>query len=490
MSEIQAKDCSPIRVLNPSEEKAIRFFCEYFESTNKSGIGEEDNIFSLRTTTCLDNPKPSIQTRWWAGRYIGQAYITLSNSQKYVISIRPRFGEGVLVAILEDLYHIKVVNHDAKATDSSEWFSSLLNLLRKRIWVEKCSKANRYGMPRMNVKRDQQGVTLHGALDVRRTIMPWLMKSEVCTYTYEKTLDDRICQIVYEAYHILSRESLVVEKKNKRRTSGENAKIQGLGFAMPPTVQNIINALNAQYKEIRFDLTENDYQHIRYNSIYQSWKPLVDFSWSIIRGRQLGYSSSENQTECVFVDMAEIWEAFLRKKLGEGLACDDWHVWSAEKCRDTIYKGLFYQRDIIPDIILQRGDDYIVFDAKYKRMRGIKANVKNSDVDRSDLFQIHTYIQYVQHHLGNVVLGGLLYPISRKGYNDDGTLYEYSEAEVINTNSYHSDNLFGVDGKDNNRPQIPFIVDGIYCSETDNEVTMKNSVDAMIERIRKIINKS
>lgn len=53
-----------------------------------------------------------------------------------------------------------------------------------------------------------------------------------------------------------------------------------------------------------------------------TWKPLVDFSWDVIRNRKLGYRSAETQGECVFVDMAEIWETILRKKLREGFADD------------------------------------------------------------------------------------------------------------------------------------------------------------------------
>ena len=158
------------------------------------------------------------------------------------------------------------------------------------MWVERCSKANRYGLPRASVKREHQGATLRGALDVNRTIMPWLMHKEVCTKTFEKTLDEDICKIVYEAHRILSRS--IVSQENKK-TKSINASVE-YGFSMPPTVQDTINALNTQFKGTQFVFTENDYQRIRYKSIYQSWKPLVDFSWSIIRGRQLGFAASDN----------------------------------------------------------------------------------------------------------------------------------------------------------------------------------------------------
>lgn len=497
---ITAKDCSPFfknqtpQEFGKNEELAIQKLCEYFVRTNEGSKDDDDLIASLRTT----NYENVLQTRWWAGRYIGIAKISIPKEKSIAqidISIRPRFGQSFLLAILEDLYNIKVGSHDGKVESSNEWFSSLLNILRRRIWVDKCAKANRYGLPRVNVKRGYQGVTMRGALDVRRTIMPWLMKKEVCTNVYDKTTDDSICRIVYEAHRILSQN--IIENKvgrGRRKKSLPQPSASGVGFAMPPTVQDTINTLNNQYKATAFSLTEADYQRLRYKSIYMSWKPLVDFSWEVIRNRQLGYRAADSQTQCVFVDMAEIWESFLRKKLGDGFADDGWRVLSIEECTYQIYKGKFYQRDIIPDIILERERDgqkeYMVFDAKYKRMRGIKSSLKYSDVDRSDLFQIHTYIQYVQHNMGKVVIGGLLYPITQKGKNDDGT--EFVNID-INTELYHTNHLFGDDGN-NNTP--PFIIDGIICSEEDDEnVNEKNikensqkmdeKINEMIERIKK-----
>ena len=252
-------------------------------------------------------------------------------------------------------------------------------------------------------------------------------------------------------------------------------------------MQDTINTLNSQYKGTVFDLTENDYKRIRYKSIYVSWKPLVDFSWSVIREKEIGYKSANSMSECVFVDMAEIWESFLRKKLGEGFADDGWRALSVEECTYQIYKGKFYQRDIIPDIILEREQngqkEYMVFDAKYKRMRGIKSSLKYSDVDRSDLFQIHTYIQYVQNNMGKVVIGGLLYPITQKGKDDDGTEFENPD---IDEESYHTNHLFGDDGKDNTPP---FIIDGILCPEVEDDNPHENEdVQDQLEELEETLN--
>jgi hypothetical protein len=260
---------------------------------------------------------------------------------------------------------------------------------------------------------------------------------------------------------------------------------------VPAQIQDSLNGLYSYYQGQPIGVSEHDYHDINYKSIYLSWKSLVDFSWQIIQQEAFNqFKDKVGESYSIFLDMAEIWESFLRKKLGEGFADDGWRVLSIEECTYQIYKGKFYQRDIIPDIILEREQngqkEYMVFDAKYKRMRGIKSSLKYSDVDRSDLFQIHTYIQYVQNNMGKVVIGGLLYPITQKGKDDDGSVFENTDIDI---KSYHTNHLFGDDGKDDTPP---FIIDGILCSEVEddnivNEQNVKDNSQTLAENIKKMV---
>lgn len=472
---IEFRDCSP-RDVEGSEQvvQAFKTLSEYFAASSLEDKDDDDPILSLRTT--FNTVEKKYETKWWAGRYIGLANIQVKKGKgikDVQISIRPRFGENFLLKIIEDVYKIRKPQNNADSFNisSDEWFSALLNLLRRKMWVEKCAKANRYGLPRISVRREHQGVNVKGTLDVRRTIMPWMMKTEVCSYAYEKTLDDKICQIVYEAHRILSRNVIDNRVGSKRRKTKETTLTTS--FYLPPAVKNTIDALNNEYKGKPFNVTENEYHRIRYKSIYQTWKPLVDFSWSVIKGHRLGFRASDKQAECVFVDMAEIWEAYLRKKLGEGLAKDGWRVWTISETEKTVYEGTFFKRTIIPDIVLHRKstkdekDEFLVFDAKYKRMKGVK-----EDIDRSDFFQIHTYISYFQHIYpeGRVLLGGLLYPLSKEEWKKDEPLYT-------------SSSMFGSPGLFDTK----FIIDGVFCSESEN--AEGNDKDAMDKNVTEMINR-
>ena len=500
-TELEARDCSPFydvknrTLIRPAtglknkakQESALLTLSNYFLEANPKALEEGEMILSLRTgyykncdTTGEEDaanqqeyreegssqkqPKYTLQTLWWAGRYIG-----IANIGDTQISIRPRYGEKFLLKVVEDVYNIKYSrsNSETNATFSYDWFNSILHILRWKQWIDRCAKACRYGLPRRTVKITHQGTTVRGAIDMQRTIMPWLKTREIVTNTFEKDFDERICKIVYEANRILSRD--ITKEKGKK----EDSKTGNANAETPQSVKDTINALNSTYKGTVFDITEADYRRINYKSIYASWKPLVDFSWDVIQNRNMNLKNADIVSDCVFVDMAEIWEAFLRKKLGEGLKVDGWRVWTVNECEQLItYKGHFFERQIIPDIVLQRNvndeEQFLVLDAKYKRMKGEKL-----DVDRTDFFQIHTYMQYFQHAhpQGKVLLGGLLYPVTKNEFE--------KEIEI--------DKCYNLFGKEDGKFDTKFIIDGIVCNddaENFSNEKMENSIQEMIERIR------
>ena len=111
---ISNNDCTPFAEnLKPIDKEALRILSEYFEKTAEGGNDDDVKIVSLQTMLYpYERGKPTVQTRWWAGRYIGLANIAVVNKKgnfnHFEISIKPRFGQRFLLAILEDLYNIKV----------------------------------------------------------------------------------------------------------------------------------------------------------------------------------------------------------------------------------------------------------------------------------------------------------------------------------------------------------------------------------------------
>jgi 5-methylcytosine-specific restriction endonuclease McrBC regulatory subunit McrC len=118
----------------------------------------------------------------------------------------------------------------------------------------------------------------------------------------------------------------------------------------------------------------------------------------------------------------------------------------------------------------------MVFDAKYKKMkfRGQKSEnySEYADLERSDFFQIHTYISYYESIGKEVIVGGLLYPI------------EVSEKDFINKENRISKFLFG--GKSTSKTK--FIVDGIVIPKEfwHNE---EGNLDNLIEREKEFLSR-
>jgi 5-methylcytosine-specific restriction endonuclease McrBC regulatory subunit McrC len=187
----------------------------------------------------------------------------------------------------------------------------------------------------------------------------------------------------------------------------------------------------------------------------------VDLSWDIIKKKMYGNSEDKNKEGLsFFIDVAEIWEMYLRAILKRRFLKDGWIL---RNDKIATYKNKDFSRTLIPDIVLENGNDLMVWDAKYKRME-----FDYFDYDRADFFQIHTYITYFKQSR-NVIVGGLLFPLSKE--------FDVHRQERNKSNSLYSE--------ENNN--IKFIVDGIDYSELIGEKIRKEEVN-FLDRISAIIN--
>ena len=241
---------------------------------------------------------------WTVGRYIGEMVVNLPKEniknarkdQTVRLSIHPRLGTKFLIHMIEEIYNFRILESTKKQDKGNTW-NNIYQLILRQLWVAKFAKADKYGLPRKTVRRTHQGMQIHGHLNVRKSLVPFFTKKNVVSEYREKEVDDVIGRIVYKAYDILA------DKKT------------GL-TGLPPQVQESINDLYTRYHKQQIKVTDHEYLNIQYKSIYQSWKPLVDFSWQIIKHK--GFNPEKNiegNGYAIFYDMAEIWEAYIGKVL-------------------------------------------------------------------------------------------------------------------------------------------------------------------------------
>lgn len=302
--------------LTTSSQRLLEIVIKKLQEDSLQSIDLEFNNHKDKDDKILYRPKESFANfdAWTAGRYVGETTIIPTEDdilsyckdiqkelKTYIkapirLVIHPRFGTPFLCHMLEEIYNFKMPESAMWHGEGDIW-NKFYQLILRQLWIAKFAKADKYGLPRQMVKRTHQGMRIRGHLNVRNSILPFFTKKEVVSEYREKEVDDMIGRIVYKAYDILA------DKETGLRN-------------LPPQVQESINDLYSRYHGEQIKITEHDYQSIRYKSIYVSWKPLVDFSWQIIKHR--GYNpeqSIDEQGYGLFFDMAEIWEAYIGKLL-------------------------------------------------------------------------------------------------------------------------------------------------------------------------------
>lgn len=411
--------------------------CEFFESKNKSKKSDnslmlsdftasfsKDHVFSFSNKTkdkSIDYKDAPFATfeydseinkiNWRAGRWVGE-----NKDKNRTILVEPRFGNIILFIMLEEIFSINILN-DSKKVSNSNSINSLLENIIPLIWERQLGNANRYGFPRNNNKVYYKGSKIKGNIDIRKSIIPFFKDNKIVSFCYEKQIDTTIASIIQKAYQILS--------KHRKINLSDNS-------------LNVINAINMAHIPNK-PITEVEYQSIQYKSIYQSYKNVVEFSWQIIKIHN--FSNQDNKSTNGFscwIDMAEIWELTLLNILKK-----EFPDWNIESPQIKVYEDTFYARHIIPDIVMTKQDDVVIFDAKWKKMRFDK---NKKDVDREDFFQIHTYISYYQNLGKNVIIAGLLYPLEETPTEPNIPPY-----------------LFGLENK-----EVKFIISGIVLPKTED----------------------
>ncbi|WP_339728653.1 5-methylcytosine restriction system specificity protein McrC [Maribacter stanieri] len=429
---IEAKDCFPFKNQEGNGE-AIQYFISNQKELNIFHLGNQQKSDDLEIA--YFNTKDA---KWYAGRLVGEAQFKY-NEIDYKIVIKPRFGNLQLFRMLEEVFNIKLTHSKSNVNKQND-YQYLIKQLIAFLWLNLLSKANKHGIPKHNKVRYYKGATVRGRLDVRKSIIPLYVEEKIVSRYNEKVVDANISKILLKAYRIL---------KSDYKLSSIKVSLGAKNAIEQILTSNIRDTY----------ITESDFTNIKYNDIYKSFKPVVDLSWDIIKKKNFGNNNDKNSDSfSFFIDMAEVWEIYLRSILKRQFAK---YGWKLRKDKIQTYKGKDFKRLLIPDIVLERGNDVMVWDAKYKRME-----FDYFDYDRADFFQIHTYLNYY-HQNRNVIAGGLLYPLSK---------YFSPERQFKNK----SNSLFNQE-----TTNTSYLVDGIdYTNLTEEKV--KNEELNFLNRIAEL----
>ena len=410
----------------------------FFNDSEKQKYKNDDKnlIISIKNIT---NENGYIGYYAQTGNYVGKF-----NWNGVEIDIKSRFSDSFLKRMLNFVNNIflddlELGGKQSKNLDFSKYIIYYL-------FVQSLKKASLIGFPKSYKTIKNHDIVLKGSVDINNFIKKEIPFKGKVSSKYKKLLE------VQEIIDILNKTVSIIGKDSKE---------------LVKSINNIKNHLkqNKSNQKITFK-TFNDAKNSKalHNPMFKEYKKVLGYAQLIIKNKNLEESNKKEEKYYGFlINIAELFEIYITKLLQRRFP--DWQV---ESPKIELHERMFYQRKIIPDIVMSKDNYVMVFDTKYKKMkfRG-KKNNNYWDLDRNDFFQINTYMSYYNNKGKNIIAGGLLYPIEAK----------YNEEECL-------DNWFSFDNKN-----TKFIVDGIDLSDLEQKGIIERE-NEFLERIQNLFVKS
>lgn len=355
-----------------------------------------------------------------SGNFVGHV-----KYQGHDIQIESRFSDVFLKHMLNSAENVFLAENDSQREKSAGTSDFILYYL----FVQRLEKAFLMGFPKQYQRRQQHHVNIKGRVHIAGLIrkdIPY--KGKMSSEFRERQVDEPLISVLNRALKVVYRKAKPIARNVDH-------------------VYNAIRQLNPPSFS-RYHYQEACTSKALSNPLFSGYMPVLELAKFIIENDSISKSTSSAKSFSFLVNVAELFEIYVRKLLIRHFP--DWQV-SSPKLK--VYEGTFFERHIIPDIVMIKGNDAIVFDTKYKSMRFKGKNQFGAgDLDREDFFQIHTYLSYFQNHGYNVLGGGLLYPMKEDCSNCCAELF----------------------GKEN----ILFVVDGIRIPlDFENSSEQKNYED-------------
>lgn len=412
------------KYLNNSNSSIFSFF------NTKDKNSDDDLVISIE--------KVGDTYRAKTGNYIGKFI-----HNKIPIDIKSRFNDIFLKRMLNfandvflDDVDISGDNKDKNETDYSKFIIYYM-------FVQKLEKAFLLGLPKAYATIRHHDIKLKGKIDINRFIRNDIpFKGKISSVSREQREIQEVINALYKAISIIEKD-------------------------MPRFLKNIsqIRTHLKQYKSSRFVSNETINKALSskalQNPIFIPYKKVLEYAKLIIQNGNIEEKeNAKNNTYGFLVNVAELYEIYLHKLLQHKFP--EWEVIHEDDLE--VYSGLFYERRMLPDIVMKKDNKVMVFDAKYKRMTFKNRYQYGGDLDRNDFFQINTYMSYYQNNGYELIAGGLLYPM---------------EDNYVKANCY-SNSWFGGDNTTN------FIVDGLNLSELNDDNIVEIET-AFINRIKDLL---
>lgn len=408
----------------------------------KKVFADDDNrlVLKLYSKTKGGETKYFIQTGLYAG------VITYRNINFH---ITPHCGDVMMNRMLNfanDFYLDQQTRHMVSFTKSTD---DIFLLMVALLFIRALEKAIILGLPQHYQIKSDRTHKVRGKIDINNFIkkdIPFLGK--VSVQFKERRYIQEIIDVLYRTLTIIEQHF------------NNNKPIHPFYQEIRRDLSGFRQTLKQEYsgKAINTETIVTAKNHSALNNpLYQDFKHILNYAEIIINYHTINSSGNSSEHSGYLVDISQLFEIYLEKLLTKRFT--EWHI-SGQK-QLNIYQEQFYKRSLFPDLIMihKQNDAVVVLDAKFKAMKGY-----NSDVDRMDLHQMHSYAGFYQDRL---VLCGLIYPLMNK----------------INTNKYHAQGLYGLPNRSH------FIIDGILHTNVCNTADLIKHEQELLDRLQTLMNK-
>lgn len=375
---------------------------QYFNKNN-----DERLIFEVAEVSDYDRQAkelldPNIRYYLRTGLYIG--YIKLNvGSKKIHLDINCGYNETFLQRMLNVRDDIYVNNTPGGIKKSSDMFANILGFL----FLSNFKAAYARGIPTEYRTIHEHGYNVKGKIDIKKYINKDMFIGDGLSYSYKRRdyVQD-IIDVLYLAMNTLSSSFNMADFEKYYR---ELKCMYSGNKVSQKTLNRVKNHRSLD------------------NPMYSSYKGALKYAEMVLKAQDVVEDDNDDTGFSGFLlDVSRLWEVYLEKLLKRRFG-NDYDIVSQEELE--LYSGRFYSRKNRPDLVIKSKDVPIaVLDAKFKTM-----NYRDYDVDRNDMFQIHSYTGYYNENNSKPIkFCSLVYPSkSDPTTTTDSPLYGIGGAKTI-----------------------------------------------------------
>jgi 5-methylcytosine-specific restriction enzyme subunit McrC len=305
--------------------------------------------------------------QWWTGRYIGSL-----SFEGISIEIHPRFGME-FVAKNIPLNNFIPVNVNSSFITGDKF----IHFLQALLWLNQLSKAARHTLPTVKIEKEHTASVTRGRIDVRNTIKARVKdSSNIVSISSYKKVNNPVTTVVVLAY-------IEIQK-----WFPEHNLMHWMPNVVSMRLQQMID-VTPRHSNIP---SKQTIKKSRLGAIAKAYIPLTRLSFDILKNKGIENKKSDDTTQTLLLDVAELWEVYVLDVLKEAVpsSMSVLHgTYESDSYLLTNSEGTRSLGKLLPDYLLQQSDQTVsVADAKYKRL----GDAPWMSPKRDDLYQMTSYL--------------------------------------------------------------------------------------------------